>query len=172
MKKQHEIFAREMAKHGNAVKAYKSAYCKVKSDKTALTNASRLLKNATIKEAIAEESKKIATLATQAAAEELKEEIKASVLSAARKRAILRQIAEGELQIPAKKPVWDREQKKYVFVPILELPDHAARMKAIEIDNKMVGDNAPEKHLNYNTDVSGLSDDELEQELKSYGFGD
>lgn len=71
---------------------------------------------------------------------------------------VLAKIIKGELEIPVKKPVWDRVQSKYVLVPMQELPDHATRMKAIEIDNKMAGDNAPSTlsvDLN-NPDESGL----------------
>lgn len=151
LKKEHRIFVEEMVKHGDRIKAYRIAYPKAKADATAKVNATRLLTNATISTAIKEKSQKIEAIATNKAAEELKDKIVANVATAMEKREILLRIMRGELEIDVKKPVWDREQGKWVFVPMKEKPDHSTRMKAIDLDNKMAGDYAPEKKdLNLN----------------------
>lgn len=146
IKRQYQVFIDEMVKHGDQVQAYKTAYPNCRNEATARVNSYRLLQNATIQKAISEEAEKLRSIATQQAITELKEEIKGNVLSALEKRLLLRQIACGEIEIPVKKPVWDKLQGKFVFVPIVEVPDYGARIRAIEVDNKMSGDNAPEKN--------------------------
>lgn len=142
--KKHAVFIDEMIKHGDPVKAYKAAYPNAKGQ-TPRVESYRLLKNPTIAAAIKEASDKIRNQAQQEAVSELKEELKGNILTRQKKLEILYKIACGELEIPVKKPVWDKSQNKYVFVPMMEVPDHAAMIKAIEIENKMTGDYAPEK---------------------------
>jgi hypothetical protein len=144
IKKQHQVFIDEMIKHGDQVKAYRAAYPKA-SEESARVNCYKLLQNTTIADAIKTASDQIRNQAQQEAVQELKEELKGDILTRQKKLEILNKIANGELEIPVKKPVWDKSQNKYVFVPMMEVPDHAARIKAIEVDNKMTGDNAPIK---------------------------
>jgi hypothetical protein len=182
LKKEYQVFIREMIKHGDERKAYKKAYPNTTKEDAIRKGCHRLSQNVTVQAAIRTEAEKIQAIATQEAITELKEEIKAEVLTAAQKREILFKIANGLLEIPTKKPVWDHMAKKYVFVPMLEIPDHAARMKAIELDNKMSGDIAPSKHeltgkdgkpiqsvatLKSNVDVTQLPDNVLHAILKA-----
>lgn len=152
MKKQHQIFVDEMVKHGDQIKAYMTAYPKAKEE-TARVESYRLLQIPTVSEAIKEHSEKIKAIATQKAAEELKEVIVGNTLTAHRKREILHGIAEGTLAIKVKKRFWDKVQEKYVIKEVSQFPDHTTRMKAIDLDNKMTGDYAPEKQAL--TDVEG-----------------
>jgi len=122
LKREYQIFVDEMVKHGDENKAILKAYPHLKGDaKRIRTYCGRLMKNVEVREAINKKASKIANLATKKAVEALKDEIVAEVLTVARKREILHKIA--------------TDDKKDLF----------ARMKAIEIDNKMAGDNAPTK---------------------------
>lgn len=125
LKAEHKIFVKWMAKTGDHILSYQKAFPQA-DRKTAATNGGRLLKNAEIAEAIRQQAEKISKKAEKEAVEELKEEIKGDVLTAAQKRELLRQIANGE-EINGKRPSFQD------------------RLKAIEIDNKMAGDNAPDK---------------------------
>lgn len=145
LKKQYQVFVDEMIKHGDEKKAYQTAYPNTKKDKAISKGCLRLSRNVSVQLAIKTESDKIKTTATEQAVAELKEEIKGNILTRNEKLILLRKIAFGELEIPVKKPVWDKGQNKYVLVPMTEVPDHVARIKAIEVDNKMNGDCAPEK---------------------------
>lgn len=128
LKKEYQIFINEMVKHGDENKAIVKAYPHLKGDaKKIRTYCGRLMKNIEVSTAINKKASKIAEIATNKAIEVLKDEIVTEALTAAKKREILRQIVEGELKVGGK------------------APDHIAIMKAIEIDNKMAGDNAPEK---------------------------
>jgi hypothetical protein len=144
IKKQYQVFIDEMIKHGDNIRAYKTAYPKSK-DEVARVNSYRLLQNATIANAIQEKADEIRTIATQEAIKELKDEIKAEVLTAMQKREILFKIANGQVEVETKKPVWNSDAKKFQFVTVTEMPDFIARMKAIDLDNKMAGDYAAVK---------------------------
>lgn len=144
IKRQYQVFIDEMIKHGDQVKAYKVAYPKA-SDEAARVNSYKLLQNATIQSAVKKGADKIRSLAENKAVEELKDEIKANVLSALQKRELLLKIATGAIEIPTKRPAWDSEQRKYVMVPVIDVPDFGERMKAIDLDNKMAGDFAADK---------------------------
>jgi hypothetical protein len=122
LKKEYKIFINEMIKHGDENKAVLKAYPHLKGDvKKIRTYCGRLLKNVEVAESINKKATKIAEMATNKAVEELKEQIKVEVLTAARKRELLHSIAENTDN------------------------DIMARIKAIEVDNKMTGDNAPVK---------------------------
>lgn len=145
LKKEYQVFVDEMIKHGDEHRAYQKAYPKTKNKHAIRKGCLRLSQNVSVSAAIKTEVDKIKATATQQAIAELKNEIKGNILTRQQKQEILYKIAMGELAIPVKKPVWDHKQKKYVTISMMEVPDHAAMIKAIEIENKMSGDYAPEK---------------------------
>jgi hypothetical protein len=151
LKKEYQVFVDEIVKHGDPKKAVMKAYPKTKGEAAISKQCHRLSKNVYVQAAIKERSQKIEAIATQKAAEELSGKIVANTLTAMRKREILQQIAEGSLEVTVRKPVFDKESGKWVTVPVKEMPDHSTRMRAIDLDNKMAGDYAPEKKdLNLN----------------------
>lgn len=125
LKPEHKIFIKHYVKTGNHIVSYQKAFPHA-DRKTAATNGGRLLKNAEIASAIQDAANKISKKAEEKAVEELKEEIKGEVLTALQKRDLLRRIAKGE-EVNGKKP------------GVMEM------LRAIELDNKMAGDNAPER---------------------------
>lgn len=151
IKKEWRTFINEMNKTGDRVDSYMKAFPKVKSRKTASVNATRLLKNATIKNLL-KTSPSIVEEARAKAVEELKEEIKADILTATQKREILHKIATGAHQVA------EFFIKRDGTVGSYRRPATPAEIaKAIEIDNRMAGDDAPEKHLvATTTDVTSL----------------
>ncbi|WP_343302863.1 terminase small subunit [Chitinophaga niabensis] len=125
LKPEHKNFIKHYVKTGDHIGAYQKAF--PHSDrKSAATNGGRLLKNEEIAEAIRREASKISKKAEEKATNELKDEIKGEVLTAIEKRDLLRRIAKGELVNGKKATI-------------------AEMIKAIEVDNKMGGDNAPDK---------------------------
>lgn len=142
--KKHQVFVDEMVKHGDHVKAYMMAYPKAKKE-SARVKSYNLLQNDTLKKMIAEQSDKIRSEAHKQAIVELKEEIKANILTRIQKQEILYKIATGEHLNEKKKPVFNPISKKFETIIVIEKSDDVAMMKAIEIENRMTGDNAPEK---------------------------
>lgn len=157
MKKEFDIFVNNMIRHGDIDKATIVAYPHTADDcKVRRTYSGRLMKHPKIIDAIKrrggiigkitqqEEEKALAEVANEIK-EELKQEFRDILLTAVRKREILKQIAEGQLEILVRKPVWDKTQGKFVTVPVMEPPSHKDRLAAIELDNRMSGDDAPQK---------------------------
>lgn len=144
IKRQHQVFIDEMIKHGDPTQAYMTAYPNAKVT-SARVKSYNLLQNVTIQSAIKEKAEKVAAIATQEAITELKDRIVHDILTREEKLSILNKIAKGEIEISVKKPVWDKNQEKFVLLPVLEPPDYAARMKAVDLDNKMQGHYAPIK---------------------------
>lgn len=151
MKNEWRLFIKEMNKTGDKIEAYLKAFPKCRSRKSAATNAERLLKNTEvlnllkINPAMQLEARRI-TL------NELKKEIKLDVLSSFKKRNILRQIALGELLIEEHFIKKDGTVGKY-----MRKANAFEILKAIEVDNKMAGDDAPEKHeYNVMFDISAI----------------
>lgn len=121
------------------------------------------------KELIAADSDKVQAISDERIQQEAEQAV-FRVLSVARKREILRQIADGELEIPVKRPVWDKDQNKWVSATVISTPSHADRMKAIDLDSKLSGDFAPEEvdldvNLNTGVDLSKLTDEQLNKIL-------
>jgi hypothetical protein len=152
LKREHQIFVTEMIKHGDEVRAYKAAYPKAKNAHAIRKGCLRMSQNVSVQFSIKETAERIRLQAEHQATEALKDKIVGDTLTRQKKLEIVHQIATGALEIPVKKPVWDKAQNKYVLVPMVELPDHAARLKAIEVDNKMNGDNAPDKIISETVD--------------------
>lgn len=125
----HKRFADEYIKHGDATKAYRAAYPKVKEE-TARVNSYKALQNTTVQDYIKERSDKITEIANQKLAETQFKDL----LTTAEKRFILRQIARGEL-LEEYNQVLKGELKK-----VKRLPNLIERIKAIELENRMTGD--------------------------------
>ena len=152
MKNEWQKFVNGVIRHGDKVKAYKDAYPKCKSDGGAKTNATKLLKNTIISDAIKLGAAKAESKGFDKAVEARSNEIAVTLLTAIEKRSILAKIARGEHRIiettiTRDGPVsYDREPNPYEIA------------KVIEIDNKMTGDNEPEKieavNRNINTEVT------------------
>lgn len=139
-----ETFVREMIKGTEQAEAYRIAYPN-SSPAAARTSSYTLLQNPTISAAIKEGAAKIHAIATQEIVQEAKEELRATLLTTVRKREILALIAEGNILIEKKIPMFNPLAGGIEVITISEAPDARERMKAIEIDNKMTGDNEPEE---------------------------
>lgn len=87
---------------------------------------------------------------------------KREIMTTSERKVLLTKIAKGEVKIPFKEAKWDHEQKKFKMLSFVELPNHAARIKAIAELNLMEGDYAPAKIAQTDTfgndvEVSSLS---------------
>lgn len=140
LKPEWKKFIREMNKTGDKIEAYLKAFPKVTSRKSAATSAERLLKKAEIQQLL-KINPDIQQKAQQKVVDELAEEIKVEVLTAVEKRAILRKIANGDLDIPEYFVKRDGTVGNYK-----RKPDAIEIIKAIETDNRMAGHDAPQKH--------------------------
>lgn len=141
MNSAQKIFVDEMIKHGNEEKAVLKAYPHLKGDKKRIrTYCGRLMKNVEVSTIIQQKAKEIEELATNKAVDELKGKIVANTLEAIEKRNLLAQIARGDMRITETYVNSKGQVKKYD-----RHPDAYEKMKAIEMDNKMSGDNAPSK---------------------------
>jgi hypothetical protein len=139
IKRSWQVFINEMIKHGDKISAYKKAYPSCKTEGSAKANATRLLTNATICQMIAKGAAKASEIANGLAIQAAGESEAIVLLSAIEKRQILSQIARGELKIQ------EHYFTKAGAIPYDRKPNANEIAKAIEIDNKMTGENAPEK---------------------------
>jgi hypothetical protein len=81
--------------------------------------------------------------------------LKRDILTANERKELLTRIARGEVEIPTKEAKFDHEQKKFVMISFIELPNHNSRISAIAELNKMDGEYMPVKYAK--TDPSGKS---------------
>ncbi|HRH83588.1 MAG TPA: terminase small subunit [Bacteroidia bacterium] len=135
---QQKSFADHYIMHGDKMAAFKKFY-ETDNENTINSNSTRLLKNAKIKEYIKQQRQKIDEIATNKVLQELAEREAANLLSVIEKRSILAKIARGEQVIP------DFISGKYGAEEVLRVPTANERIKAIDTDNKMTGDNMPTK---------------------------
>lgn len=140
MKKQWQVFINEMIKHGDKVRAYKTAYPETNTDKSALTCSGRLLKNVDILKAIKSAADKASQIANSNAIQASAMSEASNLLSAIEKRTILAKIARGDAQIMENAVTKDGE-----IITFFRTPNSNEIIKAIESDNKMTGENAPTK---------------------------
>lgn len=150
LKKEWKVFIKEMNKTGDKIASYLKAYPKCKSRASARVNASKLLHNATVV-GLLKQTPVIQQEARSLAINELKDEIKFDALTVSEKREYLRRLAFGEVDIEEHFVKRDGTVGKY-----FRKPSAFERMKAIEIDNRMAGDDAPEKHIVVN--VTNIAD--------------
>lgn len=139
LKRSWQIFINEVIQHGDKIRAYKAAYPSCKTDGSAKTNATRLLKNATICEMISKGAAKASDIANCIAIQAAGEQEAVVLLTAIEKRSILSKIARGEFKVQEHILLKDKA------IAYLRDPNANEVAKAIEIDNKMTGENAPEK---------------------------
>lgn len=138
MKPQHEIFVREMIRHGNRILAYKTAYPHAK-DEALRTAAARLLAKPHIQQAI---DAVMQPLRQQAVAEleaVAKERVKEEICSLQQRREVLAKIILGRMQV-----------KKHIRLKdtIHEVHDDvspAAIIRAIDLDSKLAANKYKEK---------------------------
>lgn len=164
-------FAQEYCSHGDRTKAYMTAYPNAK-DTTARVKSYDMLRKPEVQQFIREYTEmadavklKVMDKVEARAVERLADKLVTMILTADQKKEILRQIAMGELREKTYKPVWEEDDQgngKWVskLVAIAE-PTMQDRLKAIEIHNKMTGDNAPDK-LQHSVD-KGVEDYILEE---------
>lgn len=76
---------------------------------------------------------------------------KKEILTAQERKELLTEIALGKIEIPTSELRYDSNEKKFVMQPVVKLPDHSTRIKAISELNKMDGDYAPTKIASTNT---------------------
>lgn len=151
LKPEWKVFIKEMNKTGDKIAAYLKAYPHCKSRKNAATAGERLLKNVEVLKNL-KINPEIQQKAKEKLVEELKEELKVEVLEANEKRAILRDIALGHHKVKEYFIKRDGTVGSYS-----REPTPSERAQAIQIDNRMAGDDAPEKQIvHQTTDVSTL----------------
>ncbi len=136
LKPEHILFAKEYAKSGNAADAYQAVYPTV-SRTSARTNACLLLKREDIQKLVREQAARLQALVDQATVEELKQVQVKDVLTVMRRREILAEIAEGRAVYKEVVPTVNGGE----IIVKLYYPTHADRIRAIEVYNKMAGDN-------------------------------
>lgn len=114
-------------------------------------------------------AKSLSSVREEARVEAFKEQIKHEeelrLLDRAEKRILLSKIARGEIEIKTKKPVFDPMQKRFVMLPVEAPPDYSDRLRAMDMDNKMEGDYAPDRRVVTNKqdlDYSKMSTEELQ----------
>ena len=143
LSQKHKAFADEIIKGRTPQEAYATAYPNAKPT-SCRVESYKLLQKPTIADYIKEVSSKIADLANNKAAEELKDKIVSNVFTAEEKKQILRDIAIGKLTYKTYEPVYDEKTEKWGTKPIsVAEPNLDQRIKAIQAHNLMTGDNAP-----------------------------
>lgn len=142
MNRRQKLFVEEMIRTGDKNLAYHKAYPKAGTDSCRI-NSSALLRNPSIAQAVKDGSSQIESLATQEATESLKLEIMGNVLSRNMKREELYKIAKiGEVEDVIRRYEEDPQTGRMVYkeIPIKRRATVLERLKAIELDNKMTGD--------------------------------
>lgn len=151
LKPKYKLFADTYLSTGDPIAAYQKAYPNATKN-SARVKSYTLLQNVTISAYIKEISYKIEAEAQNKLVNKLSDREAYNLLTYQEKREILAKISRGEILIPVKKVVWDDEQRKFVNIEMMEVADHSARMKALDLDNKMTGHEAPKKIANTDKD--------------------
>ncbi len=138
MNKDHKKWADLVIKGVNEVDAYLRVYPKA-SKKTASNQLGTFRKNVGLMDYINKSTQKMAQILETKHLEALSSVEFGNILTSARKREILAKIVNGEMEV-----------EKYVTVKgelkkVKAKPDLNDIMKAIELDNKMAGDNVQAK---------------------------
>ena len=138
MNKDHKKWADLVIKGVNEVEAYLRVYPKA-SKKTASNQLGTFRKNVGLMDYINKATQKMAQILETKHLETLSTIEMGNILTSARKREILAKIVNGEMEV-----------EKYVTVKgelkkVKAKPDLNDIMKAIELDNKMAGDNVQAK---------------------------
>jgi len=138
MNKDHKKWADLVIKGVNEVDAYLRVYPKA-SKKTASNQLGTFRKNVGLMDYINKATQKMAQILETKHLEALSSVELDNILTSARKREILAKIVNGEMEV-----------EKYVTVKgelkkVKAKPDLNDIMKAIELDNKMAGDNVQAK---------------------------
>lgn len=142
LNKAQKVFVKEMCSHGDEDLATVKAYPQLKGDaKRIRTYCGRLMKNVEIASEIQQLSTKIQQVATREAADELKNEIMSTALSAIEKRNLLSDIARGNARVQEHFMKYNSKGEPEMESYYRE-PTATEKMKAIEIDSKMAGDYA------------------------------
>lgn len=148
LKPEWRVFVREINKHGDRAKAYLKAYPNVKNRTVAISNAYRLMKHPQI-QPLLKFVPEVFRKAQSQVLSEVTHEMFSELLDAANKRAVLAKIVRGEMEIPEHFVKRDGSVGKFMRKPnALEI------IRAIEADNRMAGDEAPQKHIH--TDISSV----------------
>lgn len=156
LSKNHKKFADEFIKDQNGTRAYLSAYPGANKN-SARTAANRLLQNVNIERYINSVLDIINKNVTSEVIKNQTDKELKKALEFEEKREILAKIARGEVETTIKKPVWDRDQKKYVLVSITLFPTAKDIINAIAEDNSMTGEsNKNTTNVNINTMVQAL----------------
>lgn len=148
------LFCKQIANGKNATEAYQLAF-KTKNKATCKSNGSKLLKQPAIAEkikALQAESAGIIAKANNIAAEKLAE---GEIADKIERQKVLTQIMRGDTKVRADKFFYDGKTGSVVSQEVEELPDHAARIKAIAELNKMDGSYPPNKTQLEVTDPTG-----------------
>jgi len=91
-----------------------------------------------------DQQQRIKSIAEQSIINEA-EVLKSKILTSIERQELLTKIAIGEIEIPTERPQWDKQQEKFVMIPVLELADHSTRIRAVAELNKMDGSYVPVK---------------------------
>ncbi len=145
-------FCKLISKGESATRAYKIAY-KSTSEGTCKVNGSKLLKKPEIAAKIAEFQKQNADIVKKAHEKAIDKLAEGEIADKIERQKMLTQIMRGDVKIRADKFFFDGKTAKVVSQEVEELPDYAARIKAISELNKMDGSYAPTKVAG--TDTNG-----------------
>lgn len=161
LKPSWKIFCHDYILNENHRKAYAKAFPSCSAISIPVLSL-RLLKKPLIQKYINEHAdtilkEEIAEKAKIKAIEDLKDKMVSTTLSRFSKLELLSKIANGSIEIPKKRIVWDKEKKKNVTITIMEAPSAIERLRAIEIDNKMSGDYGIDKEAE--VDLANLKEE-------------
>ena len=138
MKPQHEIFIREMIRHGNKTQAYLAAYPDA-SGEALRTAATRLLNKPHIQQAINNVLQPIREKATAALENAASQRIKEEICTLQQRREVLAKIILGKMQVKKHLRLKDSIHEVYDDVT------PAAIIRAIDLDSKLAANKYKEK---------------------------
>ncbi|MBL7684109.1 MAG: terminase small subunit [Flavipsychrobacter sp.] len=138
MKPQHEIFVREMIRHGNRSLAYKAAYPDAK-DEALRTAAARLLAKPHIQQAIDAVMQPLREKAIAELEQQATERVKEEICSLQQRREVLAKIILGRMQV--KKHIRLKDTIHEVYDDV----SPAAVIRAIDLDSKLAANKYKEK---------------------------
>lgn len=138
MKPQHEIFVREMIRHGNRSLAYKAAYPDAK-DEALRTAAARLLAKPHIQQTIDAVMQPLREKAIAELEQQATERVKEEICSLQQRREVLAKIILGRMQV--KKHIRLKDTIHEVYDDV----SPAAVIRAIDLDSKLAANKYKEK---------------------------
>lgn len=157
----HQTFIKKVSEGITIAKAYQECIKKKSTNKSAMEAGSRLAKK--YRKEIEHSRMLIQKGIEDAHRTSAAQEAMKSIMQKTDRMVLLTQIAKGDIEIPTKEIRFDAEQKKFVTIPIVQLPSHQARIKAIEELNKMDGSYAPQR---IKADINAVGMDAVQEKYE------